>query len=172
MGLTERHWFENEDVPENYEWALEDAVYNSRTNEKLEDSTEEKLGVKRMADREKVIKELSELHGSKETMEIIEQAIVLLKEQKSRVMTLEEVKVCKEPVYLEAIPFSTFGSFFNWGLVCTANENNAIVSVMLRNATMRHSDCAMYGKRWRCWTAKPTDKQRQEMKWNDESRSN
>lgn len=31
MGLTERHWFENEDVPENYEWALEDAVYNSRT---------------------------------------------------------------------------------------------------------------------------------------------
>ena len=26
MGLTERHWFENEDVPENHEWALEDAV--------------------------------------------------------------------------------------------------------------------------------------------------
>lgn len=26
MGLTERHWFENEDVPENYEWALEDAL--------------------------------------------------------------------------------------------------------------------------------------------------
>lgn len=34
MGLTERHWFENEDVPENYEWALEDAVYNSCTNKK------------------------------------------------------------------------------------------------------------------------------------------
>ena len=29
MGLTERHWFENEDVPENYEWALEDAVFNT-----------------------------------------------------------------------------------------------------------------------------------------------
>ena len=26
MGLTEKHWFENEDVPENYEWALEDAL--------------------------------------------------------------------------------------------------------------------------------------------------
>jgi len=38
MGLTERHWFENEDVPENYEWALEDAVYNSYTNKKPEDS--------------------------------------------------------------------------------------------------------------------------------------
>lgn len=35
MGLTERHWFENDDVPENYEWALEDAVYNSRTNKKV-----------------------------------------------------------------------------------------------------------------------------------------
>ena len=32
-------------------------------------------------DREKVIKELSELHGSKETMEIIEQAIALLKDK-------------------------------------------------------------------------------------------
>lgn len=30
MGLTERHWFENEDVPENYEWALEDAVWLKR----------------------------------------------------------------------------------------------------------------------------------------------
>ena len=37
MGLTERHWFENEDVPENYEWVLEDAVYNSRTNKKYDD---------------------------------------------------------------------------------------------------------------------------------------
>lgn len=36
MGLTERHWFENEDVPENYEWALEDAVYNSCTNKKAD----------------------------------------------------------------------------------------------------------------------------------------
>ena len=40
MGLTERHWFENEDVPENYEWALEDAVYNSLANKKPEDYTE------------------------------------------------------------------------------------------------------------------------------------
>lgn len=34
MGLTERHLFEYEDVPENYEWELEDAVYNSRINKK------------------------------------------------------------------------------------------------------------------------------------------
>ncbi len=34
MGLTERHWFENEDVPENYEWALEGAVYGSRIDKK------------------------------------------------------------------------------------------------------------------------------------------
>jgi len=36
MGLTERHWFENEDVPENYEWALEDAVHNSSINKKAD----------------------------------------------------------------------------------------------------------------------------------------
>lgn len=39
MGLTERHWFENEDVPENKEWALEDAVYNSRANKKVLEAT-------------------------------------------------------------------------------------------------------------------------------------
>lgn len=44
MGLTERHWFENEDVPENYEWALEDAVFvdvdgakKSRYSEEIKD---------------------------------------------------------------------------------------------------------------------------------------
>ena len=37
MGLTERHWFENEDVPGNYEWELEEAVHNSRTNKKHDD---------------------------------------------------------------------------------------------------------------------------------------
>jgi len=37
MGLTERHLFENEDVPENYEWNLEDSVNNSRTNKKHDD---------------------------------------------------------------------------------------------------------------------------------------
>lgn len=30
--MTERHLFENEDVPENDEWALEDAVYNALAN--------------------------------------------------------------------------------------------------------------------------------------------
>ena len=40
-----------------------------------------------MPDMEKVIKELSELHGSKETMEIIEQAIALLKVQEAKPMT-------------------------------------------------------------------------------------
>lgn len=34
MGLTERHLFEFDDVPENYEWNLEDDLYNSVTNYK------------------------------------------------------------------------------------------------------------------------------------------
>ena len=74
MGLTERHWFENEDVPENYEWALEDAVYNSRTNKKRDDEV-------RMINRDKVINELMKLHGTKETVNVIFDAIVLLKKQ-------------------------------------------------------------------------------------------
>ena len=30
MGLTERHWFEDEDCPEKAEWELEDAIYARR----------------------------------------------------------------------------------------------------------------------------------------------
>lgn len=63
MGLTERHLFEFDDVPENYEWGLEDAVD--------------------MTDKEKVIKELQGLSGSKETMKLISDAIAMLKEQEA-----------------------------------------------------------------------------------------
>ncbi len=38
MGLTEEHCFEDEDVPGNYERALEDAVYNSRANKKASEA--------------------------------------------------------------------------------------------------------------------------------------
>ena len=58
MGLTERHWFENEDVPENYEWDLEDAVYNSCTNKKPEDSVLTGKGGMTMTEREKAVKGL------------------------------------------------------------------------------------------------------------------
>jgi hypothetical protein len=59
MGLTERHWFENEDVPENYEWDLEDAVYNSRTSKKSEDSALTGRGGMMMADRDSVTNDLN-----------------------------------------------------------------------------------------------------------------
>ena len=55
MGLTERHWFEGEDVPENYEWALEDAVYNSCTSEKREDSTEMKILLEKQKPKQVII---------------------------------------------------------------------------------------------------------------------
>ena len=41
-------------------------------------------------DEKKVIEELSELHGSKETMEIIEQAIAMLKAQKEQIKNRDE----------------------------------------------------------------------------------
>ena len=40
MGLTEIHWFENEDVPENYELTVEDAANDAKLK-KLEKQAEE-----------------------------------------------------------------------------------------------------------------------------------
>lgn len=96
MGLTERHWFENEDVPENYEWDLENAVYNSYTNKKPEDSVLTGNGERTMPDREKVIAWLNEIvntlgsftdDSEQEVCQLAKDTLTLLKEQ-------EETELC------------------------------------------------------------------------------
>ena len=57
-----------------------------------------------MIDREKVINELKQLHGSEETMQIISEAIVLLKEQEAQrnyEASVEMAEYCEryEPTY-------------------------------------------------------------------------
>ena len=59
MGLTERHWFEDEDVPEKYEWALEDNMYNSRISKKPEDFALTGRGGVIIANRNSVINDLN-----------------------------------------------------------------------------------------------------------------
>ena len=50
-----------------------------------------------MSDREKVIEELMQLHGSKETMDIVSNAIALLKEQEpEKVFHMKERSIINE----------------------------------------------------------------------------
>lgn len=87
-------------------------------------------------------------------------AINLLKAQQPRVMTLEEVRAA-EVVWIEqvgrcvcAIKLENFDS----GTMSFAYEYNNYVSVV-------NIKPAYYGKISRCWTARPTDVQREAETW-------
>ena len=138
-----------------------------------------------MADREKVIKGLEccchtdgsncakcpyDIADSDCTALMSMDALALLKEQEARVMTLEEVKgmkrltICAVEQRSKVIK-NTFNAEYG-GIVTLGNEN--FLDFGLYGVTNRYRRTeAGYGKTWRCWSARPTDKQRQEVKWND-----
>ena len=135
MGLTERHWFENEDVPENYEWDLEDAVYNSCTNKKPEDSVlTGKVGMT-MADREKVVKGLEECawngkctkcqyRKEKQALsckKLLVDALELLKEQPD-VVKCEDCKHCGWATKTRMSDCRKTGLFIKPGFYCAYGE--------------------------------------------------
>lgn len=130
-----------------------------------------------MADREKVCKELESLRdicNAKSNMAIgkgkvawagyantADDAIALLKEQEAQVMTLEEVKAFDwEYCYLEEerLPGKEYR------MVCGDHALTCITWPCVASMRIQHGDNS-YGKKWRCWTSKPTNEQRTAVKW-------
>ena len=130
-----------------------------------------------MIDREKVIKGL-ECHAEVNCVEcpyrdgwrtcpfgetLLVDAIALLKEQEPRVMTLEDVKAFDwDYCYLEEERFP--GKEYR--AVCGNYALTCITWPCVASMRIQHGD-ESYGKKWRCWSAKPTEEQRQAVKWND-----
>ena len=85
----------------------------------------------------------------------------MLKEQKARVMTLEEVKAFGwDYCYLEEerLPGKEYRIIFgDYALTCITWPSIASMRIQYGDEN--------YGRKWRCWSAKPTDEQRQEVKW-------
>lgn len=114
-----------------------------------------------MINRENVINELMQLHGSKETMDIISNTIALLKEQEARLMTLDEVKDFDwDYCYLEEerLPGKEYRC------VCGDYALTCITWPCVTSMRIQHGDDS-YGKKWRCWSEKPTEEQRKAVKW-------
>lgn len=130
-----------------------------------------------MAELEKVIKELESLRdicNAKSDMSIgkgkiawagyantVIDAIGLLKEQEARVMTLDEVKAFDwDYCYLEEerLPGKEYR------IICGDYALTCITWPCIASMRIQHGD-DNYGKKWRCWTAKPTEYQRQAVKW-------
>lgn len=97
-------------------------------------------------------------------------AIALLKEQEARVMTLEEVKgmkrltICAVEQRSKVIK-NTFNA--EYGGIVTLGDKDFLDFGLYADTNRYRRTEAGYGKSWRCWTSRPTDKQRQEVKWDD-----
>lgn len=130
-----------------------------------------------MADWEKVISELqaeiysAAYHGNSfkdcVPVSLLQNALSLLKAQEPRVMTLEEVKNS------EVLYFEDFTDISD----CVKPIVRPAVNIEVKNGGVVMLDSEMwddgftfstdeeYGKTWRCWTSRPTDKQREAVKW-------
>lgn len=130
-------------------------------------------------DREKVIKgleyHLKELSVGKTCFEcnycgdnpceihLITDALALLKEQKAQLMTLDEVKAFDwDYCYLEEERLPGKG----YRIICGDYTLTCITWAGVTSMRIQHGD-GSYGKKWRCWSAKPTDEQRKVAKWDD-----
>lgn len=84
-----------------------------------------------------------------------------LKEQEPRVMTLEDVKAFDwDYCYLEEerLPGKEYRAVCgNYALTC-------ITWPCVASMRIQHGD-ESYGRKWRCWTARPTEEQRRAVKW-------
>ena len=124
-----------------------------------------------MPDREKVIKEFADYvnyfkpHciGDVEDHAMLKDVLALLKEQEARVMTLDEVKAFDwDYCYLEEerLPGKEYRT------VCGDYALTCITWPCVASMSIQHGD-ESYGRKWRCWSSKPTDEQREAVKWYD-----
>ena len=117
-----------------------------------------------LIDREKVIKKWEAVLSRDPldvTWDLIDDTVNLLKELEPRLMTLGEVKAFGwDYCYLEEerLPGKEYRS------VCGDYALTCITWPCVASMRIQHGD-NNYGKKWRCWSAKPTNEQRQEAKW-------
>lgn len=94
-------------------------------------------------------------------LDITSDALSLLKAQEPRVMTLDEVKAFDwDYCYLEEerLPGKEYR------IICGDYALTCITWPCIASMRIQHGD-DRYGKKWRCWSAKPTDEQRKAVKW-------
>ena len=99
---------------------------------------------------------------------LMEDALVMLKAQEPRVMTLSGVRNLKQstPIWLEDVDKKdVIGALFMEDYSGTKCVGFAIVRDWEFKRVV--ADYMDYGIRWRCWTSHPTMEQREATSWND-----
>lgn len=92
----------------------------------------------------------------------------LLKAQEPRVMTLEEVvSAAGTPAWFEG---KSNRAYTGWVLVYDVQEGMGITGTRVGVTKPGHITIwpatELYGAKWRCWTSRPKDEQREAVKWD------
>ena len=135
-----------------------------------------------MVDREKVIRGLEwciKLDGNGCSLEcpylagkkpcpnvMLRDALALLKEQEPHVLTLEELRDVGQVWKISAPPYlwldknrSIYNTISFW---CAWRD----IYEMIHGRHDKYTD-ENYGSEWRCWTARPTEEQMRDTKWEE-----
>ena len=111
-------------------------------------------------DLEIVKRRIERLNGFGEEAEVIDDVISLLKEQEPRVMTLEEIEK-SEIGFLEF----THEEDIMPALLIDVYADDTVGVITPDEDGEYWLPTNEYGKTWSCWSARPTDEQRKEAKW-------
>ena len=99
------------------------------------------------------------LQDDTELHEMYTEALTLLKAQEPRVMTLDELSE-KTDVWFESLVYDTIDPALSSG-----SYDDGTVGLMTLEEELFYLDEADYGTKWRCWTQRPTDAQREAVPW-------
>ena len=95
----------------------------------------------------------------------VNELIALLKAQEPRVMTLDEVKSCGNPVWLEWNYTFIKPALLHSEEVMTDDNRNAVTFVLFGDEEWYIYADDDYGKEIRCWTSRPTEAEREAIPW-------
>ena len=105
--------------------------------------------------------------------DLVDDAIALLKEREPRVMTLDEVLTADDFVWAEIYTPSKWSWCAIYVKIIPVVSNDEIVRIEEDCGTGWTKSKSDYGKRgfldggWRCWTARPTEEQMRDTKWEE-----
>lgn len=97
--------------------------------------------------------------GREEIDETCYEVMDYLSAQEPRVMTLDELSE-KTDVWFESLVYDTIAPALSSG-----SYDDGTVGLMTLEEESFYMDEADYGTKWRCWTSRPTDEQREATPW-------
>jgi len=115
---------------------------------------------------ERFIDDFKPFCGNRDDWQRVYDALALLKEQEARVLTLEELRNVGQVWENSAPPYlwldknrSIYNTISFW---CAWRD----IYEMIHGRHDKYTD-ENYGSEWRCWTARPTEQQMRDTKWED-----